>query len=438
MGHTKRHLLFKRAFSGLLCFIIATAITVGSTTSTSALSDYLRTIFKENNLIFWNPDEKDSTPCQPTYTEDSSSGSSSSSSRLKWAVKTYGEVAMEMQREYGVPWEVVFAQMQHESAVGTAGIAVNGATNNWLGITGEGDAGFIQPASRKWAVFSSVEASIKAWAGKKVLRNGVYDDALSVLLPNDYDLHTFLVKMIHHYAPNSDGNNEANYVSSVESLINGSIKEAREEKGWPSSAELAKRENIQPGGRNPLGSSSIISLITSLTDIATTTICDNDKRIDSSDYGQRIADKAIELAWPENGHEDEIYPAFANAARGLGENPTLNWSADCGHFVSTVVRSSGVDTGFPAGGTSFMKSYLQNSSKWQSVENLGNTSNLQPGDVFIVTANSSSRYGHIFIYTGSVDGKNGASASINSYTGKRINVYYRDKRGTYQIYRYKG
>lgn len=63
MGHTKRRLLFKRAFSGFLCFIIATAITVGSTTSTSALSDYLRTIFKENNLIFWNPDEKTSYGC---------------------------------------------------------------------------------------------------------------------------------------------------------------------------------------------------------------------------------------------------------------------------------------------------------------------------------------------------------------------------------------
>ena len=63
MGHTKRRLLFKRAFSGFLCFIIATAITVGYTTSTSALSDYLHTIFKENNLIFWNPDEKTSYGC---------------------------------------------------------------------------------------------------------------------------------------------------------------------------------------------------------------------------------------------------------------------------------------------------------------------------------------------------------------------------------------
>ena len=178
------------------------------------------------------------------------------SDRLRWAARQYGEYAMEAQRKYGVPWEVVIAQMAVESSVGTAGIAVAGATNNWLGITGSGDAGtWYNSKGRAWAKFSSVEASIDAWAGRKVLRNGYYDDAFQYLDPNNYNLHAFLKVMISHYAPSSDGNNESAYVSNVEKFINGSIRAVREEKGWLSSAELAAKENISIGGQYPIGSS---------------------------------------------------------------------------------------------------------------------------------------------------------------------------------------
>ena len=175
--------------------------------------------------------------------------------RLKDAVKQYGEFAMQMQIEYSTPWEVVLAQMQIESGVGTAGHAVEGADNNWLGITGSGDAGtYVSANGRHWAVFSSVEKSIEAWAGAYVLRNGYYNDAFPYLDPNNWDLEAFLVRMIAHYAPDSDGNNEQVYVNSILKLIDGPIKEAREEMGWLSSEEFAKKNNIPVGGNHPLDS----------------------------------------------------------------------------------------------------------------------------------------------------------------------------------------
>jgi len=212
-----------------------------------------RNFFADNNILFYNPEEG-VTGDIDCLQVGGSTVTGSGYERLQNAVKTYGETAMQMQREYGTPWEVVFAQMQVESGVGTAGHAVNGATNNWLGITGEGDAGYyLSPNGRKWAKYTSVEASILAWGGRKVLRNGYYDAAFPYLDPNNYDLQNFLIKMISVYAPSSDGNDEAAYVSNVLSFINGPIKTAREEKGWPSSAELAKNENIPVGGQNPIG-----------------------------------------------------------------------------------------------------------------------------------------------------------------------------------------
>jgi uncharacterized FlgJ-related protein len=163
---------------------------------------------------------------------------------------------MDMQREYGTPWEVVLAQMQKESSTGTAGIAVSGATNNWLGITGEGNAGsWTSGNGRKWAKYSDVGSSIKDWAGPRVLRSGPYNNAFSYLDPNNYNLDAFLTDMLSHYAPNSDGNNESSYKQDLLSFINGPIASVRTENGWLSSSELAKNENIAIGGRNPIGNS---------------------------------------------------------------------------------------------------------------------------------------------------------------------------------------
>lgn len=189
---------------------------------------------QDNCLPTYNPSENDSTPTE-----------GGGYSKLEQAIKDYHQVAMQAQKDYGTPWEMVFAQMQVESSVGTAGIAVEGATNNWLGITGEGDAGsWISPKGRKWAKFSSVEKSIIAWAGPRVLRRGYYDSAFQYLSLTNYDLNSFIRKVISIYAPASDGNDVEGYVNKVIGLINGPIKAAREKYNLPSSEEWAHENNI--------------------------------------------------------------------------------------------------------------------------------------------------------------------------------------------------
>ena len=245
----------KKAAAWLLVFVL---VFLSAGTASALSSDRLGR-FSNYQVYFYDPDAdncvfSESVEVDPINEEPG--GGAYDSNRLRQAARQYGEYAMEMQKKYGTPWEVVIAQMAVESSVGTAGIAVSGATNNWLGITGSGDAGtWYSSSGRAWAKFSSVEASIEAWAGRKVLRNGYYNDAFRYLDPNSYNLHAFLKVMISHYAPSSDGNNEEAYVSKVEKFINGSIRAVREEKGWMSSAELAAEEKIAIGGQYPLGTS---------------------------------------------------------------------------------------------------------------------------------------------------------------------------------------
>lgn len=445
----------KRGLVGYFCIFLAILMIMLPVFPANALDSpieslrkdrTLYTIFKESNTMFWNPFENLNIQlCQPVYDSESSDSNSSSDdssvnisssgySRLKWAVEQYGEYAMEMQREYGVPWEVVFAQMQHESSMGTAGIAKN-ATNNWLGITKSGDAGsWTSSSGRQWAVFSSVEASIKAWAGSRVLRNGYYDDAFPYLDPDNYDLKGFLTEMIHHYAPSSDGNDESNYVSTVLGLIDGPIAEVRDRLGWKSSEELAKSENIQPGGNNSIGGKIPTDSTIKTTNSENKSIICNDEGEEVTNYnGSSIAEVGKSLAWGDEQHYDEVNPAFAEAARALGLNPTLGWSQDCGHFASVVIRSTGIDSSFPVSGSSSMKSYLESSSSWTQIENLGNTSNLESGDVFVAN-------GHIMIYTGGTGKYNAVSASQGDYTGKVSSIYFTHTKSgqPFSIFRHNG
>ena len=182
-----------------------------------------------------------------TATVDGEVTGTGTTERLKSAVKVFGKLAMQLQSTFGTPWEVVIAQMGMESGVGVAGSPVK--VNNWLGINGTGDAG----KQGRYAAYSSVAECVKAWAGKQVLRNGYYDAAFQYLDPNNYDMHNFLTTMLNVYAPPSE-NDTDDYIDTVEGFLSGPIKEAREQLGYPSSEEYAKRNNIAIGGKYPIGS----------------------------------------------------------------------------------------------------------------------------------------------------------------------------------------
>lgn len=121
-----------------------------------------------------------------------------------------------------------------------------------------------------------------------------------------------------------------------------------------------------------------------------------------------IVETAKGLAWdypvPSQSRpwSSKARPEFVAALNEFNPEP-VKWLgeaayADCGIFVSTVMRASGVDPDFPPSGTVVMKPYLQNSPKYK-INNNPTLENLQPGDILIVNNGSDH---HIEIYTGNI------------------------------------
>ena len=340
--------------------------------------------------------------------------------RVKSATQVYGEIAMQAQKTYGVPWEVLIAQMQVESNIGQSPLALQ--TNNWLGIRGTGDAGTYQTENNgNFAKFSSVEVSIQAWAGSYVMRNGYYDAAFQYLDPNNWDLHSYLVEVIHHYAPSSDGNNEAGYVANVESIIENMIKPAREEMGWPSSEEFARQNDIPIGGMYPIGS-------TVGNDLASISLC-------GKSFNGDINATAIYLSWPDRGHDpwNDVKPEYRTAlaetgVNRLGDRCSMNGNS-CDAFVATVMRYSKADPNFYCCGVSGggMISYLLGHPElYQEIPNIGSADNMLPGDIRISS-------GHVEMYIVEDGVGKIASASHCDRTGDRGVNYYPDS--SYRIFR---
>lgn len=399
---------FRKAFSFVLVFILAGFLSG----SAFALDSSQLYFFSQNDILFYEPSN---ATC--VIGQSGSSVSGMGVERVKSAVKVYGQMAMQAQKTYGTPWEVLIAQMQVESMVGQSALALE--TNNWLGIRGTGDAGTYQTEGNgNFAKFSSVEVSIGAWAGPYVMRNGYYDAAFKYLDVNHWDLHSYLVEVISHYAPSSDNNDEALYVANVEAIIEKMIKPAREELGWPSSEEYAKQNNIAVGGMYPIGSEVG-------DDLADVSICG----------GQNgdINATAILLSWPDRGHDpwDDVKPEYkiALAETGvnkLGDACSMNGNS-CDAFVTTVMRYSGADEEFHCCGVPSQNAYLDaHPEKYQEIPNIGSSENMLPGDIRISD-------GHIEMYI-EVDGVGKiASASHCDRTSDHGISYYPDS--SYRIFR---
>lgn len=130
-----------------------------------------------------------------------------------------------------------------------------------------------------------------------------------------------------------------------------------------------------------------------------------------------IVETAKGLAWDypvptqSSPWSSKARPEFVAALKQYNPDP-IKWLgeaayADCGIFVSTVMRASGVDPDFPPSGTSIMKPYLLNSPKYR-INNSPSLSSLSPGDILIVNNGSDH---HIEIYTGEI-GKSSSGESL--------------------------
>lgn len=216
--------------------------------------------FQENDIIFYNPNGGGN--CSPGlgFITGNCGGditSTTMSERQDEVIRKYGEIAMKLQIEYGVPWEIPFGQMRKESSLGTAGIAKKVAEKgyyNWMGkkYRSEHLYNMAEPyrGTTDWAMYSSIGNMIAGWA-VDFMRNGAYDEAFKYLDKNNYDIKKWFFTMIKKYCPQSECDAHESYWATVNSVVQRADQIGKE-LGWPTSAELAKQQNIEIGGKYPV------------------------------------------------------------------------------------------------------------------------------------------------------------------------------------------
>ena len=346
-------------------------------------------------------------------------------------VDQYHDIAEKLSIEFGIPWETVVAQGILESAAGTSNFAVN--RNNFFGI-GAFDS---NPDAAK-----SYPTPTAGWRGyyENIQKTATYRNHNAFSHPDDPYKYLEAIKAA-GYAT------DPNYIAKISKLI-AAIENRSQEKGWASSKELteAHPEMISNANQNAQGANIAETSAGTIESVGCIT--------DPTANGD-IVSTALKYAWPNeddtcsdgssiiNWSSDprrcynDIKPAYQAAVENLFGTQPLSYYQDCGHFVSAVIRSSDTDSNFPQSGTGNMLPYLQSHPElWAEVENLGNTSNLQPGDVFI---NRVGEHGHIMIFTGDTSFGNNASASLGERTGNMGSIFFHDSHNNaYHIFRFTG
>lgn len=218
--------------------------------------------FQENDIIFYNPNGGSNCSSGLGIISGNCGGditSTITSERQDEVIRKYGEIAIKLQIEYGVPWEIPFGQMRMESTLGTAGIAKKVAEKgyyNWMGKKYKEDGlyNMAEPyrgGKTDWSMYSSIGNMIAGWS-VDYMRNGYYDKAFQYLDKNNYDIKKWFFTMIKVYCPLSDKcTPHEQYWATVNSVVQRADQIGKE-LGWPTSAELAKQENIEIGGKYPV------------------------------------------------------------------------------------------------------------------------------------------------------------------------------------------
>ena len=191
-------------------------------------------------------------------------------------------------------------------------------------------------------------------------------------------------------------------------------------------------------------------VIAELRDGTEKTLKDQEFTVREPKGGELIAKKAEELAWPagtslskykySGGSPTQAYREALDQAYGSRKSwgKQTRAGASCDVFVGTVVRSSGVDTGYPRGLDGVVSHYNNNTDKWELVEDKSEA-NLMPGDLIFQIYKGNG--GHICIYMG--DGRvaeahyvahGGTYGVIGSY---KNSVMSESKCSQYYVYRSK-
>ena len=318
-------------------------------------------------------------------------------------VDQYHDIAESLSIQYGIPWEAVVAQGINESDAGRSNFALN--RNNFFGIgafdSNPDRAHYYDTPMAGWRGYFENIRITATYRAHGVFQNN-YSPSFSPK-PSSYGNPTTRNNITNPYDYlqtiwDSGYASSATYYNNIAPLITAIINRAGE-KGWKTTAELAIEhpEMLTNAANNSAGSNSPA-------------------------YDTTISGTNATCIVGTNGA----------AAGGGGTNA-------CDRFLATVMRYSEADPNFPAAGAATAVDYMAKSNLYEEIENLGNTSNLQPGDILGVKYTGGSASGHVGIYVQKSDGSFGVasasmcsrSADIGGYSPKSNGVSWR-------IFRYIG
>lgn len=367
----------------ILSILLAATLT---TSSVGAISPSLLNYFGKNGIYYYNPDGY-SSGCfvgLGSYDGIVSAGLSALQSEF---VDKYHTIAIQLSSEYGIPWEAVMAQGILESASGTSKFARE--RNNFFGINA------VDSDPNKATSYSTPQ---EGWKGyyEFIKNNSRYATAGAFNYKNDPYGYIQAIK-------NAGYATDPNYVPKISGLIKA-IQNRASEKNW------------------------IVSLVASAYNFF--------HGCSSTTYGNGdLNSTALALSWPDRNHSiTDAIAAYTSALSTVGlsnyGDKFVQIGASCDAFVATVLRFSGLDPNVKCCGAANMLNYFANSSLYEEIPNIGNTSNLQAGDI-------RAKPSHVEMYVIDENG-NGkiASASYGDRTSDHAINYYADS--AYRIFRFKG
>jgi len=383
-------------------------------------------------LYAWAPDQNATPgPTDDTASDNTSVGNGSAcvcrdsvenvkagvaTGTMKKFIEAYGQTVFDVGKQYGIPYDAILAQIGLESAWGNA--VPGGNSNNLFGIkaypgwTGEtvssgtqedDGSGGMTSITADFIKFNSIEEGIEGYA-QFIHRNSRYKTALKY--PKNPVRYIEEIKKA-GYATDS------RYVSKLVGILKTVQQYIADNNLFPPSSEVEPDNappNAQVSSGTPVSSGG----------------CADDSGGSSASSGDIIG-TAIKLSWPED-RGTTPKPEYADALREF--NPSVaGMAADCGVFVSTVMRASGADKNYPPSGTWIQEPYMSSSSKYEffggnSGARIRSTADLEPGDILVVNAGSGvGGSGHILIWLGpNPTGKNIASASLGTRAGNLGNL----------------
>jgi|GEM_PF-1355919 len=393
----------------------------------------------ETGILFYDPDDMAIACASMAMGQATGSSTAGLSAQQAAFVDQYQGIASALSVQYGIPWEAVMAQGILESAAGMSSFARN--RNNFFGI------GAVDSNPNNAHYFETPEAG---WEGyyRFIRDNPRYRNHGVFREPTITDPYAYVAAVkAAGYAT------DPLYVDKLAPIITAIVARAGEQ-GWQTSAELAAAnpEMLTAAEQNAAGANEGSDVSNFLTYCSGVNLTGN--------YAQDLHNTIMAFSWdgirsqPANNPKPEYYSALSGMGFFGNQDAYVKAGASCDAFVATVMRASGADTDFPCCGTSNQLNYLANNPLYTEVPNLGNVSNLQDGDIFVLN-------GHIMIfinengqpkvahasrdtgttcrsYSGMLTTTAGGRISSCARTGERGTVYFSDSRGSYRIFRRNG